>query len=234
MATSTALTRWLRQGLAAGICPLCRAAHKLDREFIWHFFDEYSSHGEAIDELRASGGFCGDHAEQLRRLEVDGLRSTLGITLTYLDTLEGIAADLGSLRASGAFRRRRCPACAYRDDGVAKNAGYLLADLSESERIRERFAASPGLCLAHFELVWERAATTADRALLLEVQRRSVARVVAALRADVDGRAVDDAGRPAGEAGHAWRDAIALTSGWPAPDAPTGVPERAVAGRTEP
>jgi type II secretory ATPase GspE/PulE/Tfp pilus assembly ATPase PilB-like protein len=30
---SSALTRFLKQRLARGMCPLCRVTHKLDREF---------------------------------------------------------------------------------------------------------------------------------------------------------------------------------------------------------
>ena len=41
----------LNQGLRAPTCPLCHVAHKLDREYIWHFFDGYSDSGEAMDEL---------------------------------------------------------------------------------------------------------------------------------------------------------------------------------------
>jgi hypothetical protein len=76
----SALTRWLKQGLARGMCPLCRAAHKLDREYMWHFFDERSSNEDALDEVAASRGICAAHAEQLRRIEVDGLGSTIAIS----------------------------------------------------------------------------------------------------------------------------------------------------------
>jgi hypothetical protein len=41
--TNSALTRWLKQGLTRGMCPLCRVAHKADREYLWHFFEEYST-----------------------------------------------------------------------------------------------------------------------------------------------------------------------------------------------
>jgi hypothetical protein len=35
---------------------LCRAAHKLDREYLWHFFDEPSSGEAAVDEVSAARG----------------------------------------------------------------------------------------------------------------------------------------------------------------------------------
>lgn len=46
------LTAWVRQGLQRGICPLCRVAHKADRRYIWHFFDEGADWGDAIDTVR--------------------------------------------------------------------------------------------------------------------------------------------------------------------------------------
>jgi Family of unknown function (DUF6062) len=84
MMTSTALTRWLKQGLAQGICPLCRASHKLDREYIWYFLEKWSMHQDHVDAFAHARGFCPDHTEQLRRAEVDGLGSTLGISDLYL------------------------------------------------------------------------------------------------------------------------------------------------------
>jgi hypothetical protein len=72
----TSLTRWLKQGLDRGMCPLCRAARKLDREYIWFFFDERTGDDDAVGEVSRARGFCADHADQLKRVEVDGTKST--------------------------------------------------------------------------------------------------------------------------------------------------------------
>jgi hypothetical protein len=37
---SSALTRWLRQGIELHKCPLCRVAHKADREYMSQFSEE--------------------------------------------------------------------------------------------------------------------------------------------------------------------------------------------------
>jgi hypothetical protein len=47
--TSSVLRRWLRQGLRFGVCPLCRASHKLDREYVWGFFDQFSTQDTAVE-----------------------------------------------------------------------------------------------------------------------------------------------------------------------------------------
>jgi hypothetical protein len=86
MPPNSALTRFIKQGLKRGVCPLCRVAYKMDGEYMWSFFDGYSSDEGTLDRLRAARGFCAEHAERLRRLEIDGLHSNLGISNVYLDT----------------------------------------------------------------------------------------------------------------------------------------------------
>jgi hypothetical protein len=218
----SALTRFLKQGLARGICPLCRVAHKLDAEYMWHFFDEYSGQDRALDELRRSCGFCREHADTLRRIEVDGLRSTLGISKVYLDTLEGIAAELEALAAGNDVEHAQCPACADREEGVRKNARYLLDELAENERSRQLFVESPGLCMRHFDLVWETIETD-ERALVLEVQRHSVSVLLDDLKEHIAKHDHRRKGEPKGAETDSWIRAIRLTAGWRAgePDAPS-------------
>ena len=146
----SALTRFLKQGLARGMCPLCRVAHKLEGEYVWYFFDQYSGQDWALDEVRRAWGFCRRHADMLRRVEVDGLRSTLGISKVYVDTLDGLDAQLEQMDTHVAPARDRCPGCAYRDDGVHQNARYLLDELSDSERSLKLLQELPGALHASF------------------------------------------------------------------------------------
>lgn len=202
---SSIVTAWLRQGLRTGMCPLCRVAHKADREYIWHFFDEGADRGESIDTVRHAFGFCAQHIEMLRRIELDGMKSTLAISTMFADTFAGIVEDLGSLEPTDDFHRERCPACANRDELLRANAEYLLDDLATTPVRRRAFEASPGLCFEHFELAWGIATTVEDRRLILEVQRRSAGTLLRELRERVD-TGVDSG---------AWRRAIQLTAGWP-------------------
>lgn len=214
---SSALTRFLKQGLARGICPLCRVAHKLEREYIWYFFDDYSGDADALDALRRSQGFCRTHAEQLRHLEVDGIKSTLTVSTVYLDTMEGLGEELARLRMSGELAHAPCPACAYIDEGVGKNARYLLEEIHDSERSHALFVASPGLCFPHFRLVWA-AASEPERELLLDVQRRSVELLAQQLREHIRKQGQEARDEPKGEEQDAWQRAMWLAGGWP-PDA---------------
>jgi hypothetical protein len=213
---SSIVTAWLRQGLRNGMCPLCRVAHKADREFIWHFFDEGADRGESIDAVRYAFGFCAEHIEMLRRIEIEGMKSTLAISTMFADTFTGIVEDLESLGPTQDFHRKRCPACANRDDLLRANARYLLDDLATTPGRLQAFEESPGLCFEHFELAWGIADTAEDRRLILDVQRRSAGRLLHELRERVETGA---------EAG-AWQRAIHMTAGWPPPAQSAGEPER--------
>ncbi len=217
---------WLRQGLRRGMCPLCRVAHKADREYIWHFFDEGADSGEAIDRVRAAFGFCSEHIEMLRRLETEGLKSTLAITTMFADTFEGLVADLDALTPDQGFCPALCPACANREHLVGANAEYLLDALATSPGLRDKFEASPGLCFRHFPVAWGAARKGSDRELLLAVQRKTTRSLLRELSEHV--RKHDDKYRhePKGSERDSWQRAIFLTAGWPPPTETVGEPEQ--------
>ena len=221
------VTAWLRQGLRTGVCPLCRVAHKAEREYIWHFFDEGADQGESIDAVRDACGFCEQHIEMLRRIETEGMRSTLAISTMFADTFVGIVDDLDALRPTTQFRRAPCPACANREERLRANARYLVDELATSPGFRAKFDASPGLCFGHFELVWGVARTIEDREFVLRVQRQAARSLLEDLNEHV--RKHDDKFRhePKGAERDSWRRAIFATAGWPAPAGSAGEPERA-------
>jgi hypothetical protein len=222
---NSALTRWLKQGLARGMCPLCRVAHKADREFLWHFFEEYSTSESGVEALRAARGFCGAHADALRRLEVDGLGSTLGISEIYEEVFFGIVDQLARLDigSEGAAAAAPCPACANREREVAANAEHLASLLREDARSRERFRQSGGLCLPHFAVAW--AVPESDRSLLLEVERTAAQAVLSELAEHIRKQGAEARDEPPGAERESWRRAIELTAGWPPPPDLIGVPE---------
>jgi hypothetical protein len=214
-ALNSALTRWINQGLARGECPLCRVAHKAEKEFLWFFFDEYSTQEAALDQLRAAHGFCSRHAAGLRRIEVDNLKSTLGISETYEDTLTGIVEELAGLGQGRALRRAPCPACAYRDEALAKNAGHLVTMLVDDGRARERFSGSPGLCMPHFADVWATDPPGRARDLLLDVQLRAAGGLRDELTEHIRKQGAEARDEVPGPEADAWQRALWFTSGWP-------------------
>jgi hypothetical protein len=227
---NSALTRWLKQGLAQGLCPLCRVSHKLDREYIWSFFDEWSSQDDHIDGFARARGFCADHAEQLRRTEVVGLHSTLGISDLYLAALRRLRTDLiklsddGSSETRAALTSTKCPACVYQQKGLATHARYLLQMLSEDESYSDRLAAC-GLCVPHFQLVWDAATGAEERERLARIECALVERLIGELEEHIRKQRAEFRGEPAGAEADSWRRAIWLTSGWPPSSAPASLPE---------
>jgi len=205
---------------------MCRVAHKADREYIWHFFDEGSDQGESIDAVRRACGFCAEHIETLRRIEIDGMKSTLAISTMFADTFAGIAADLESLVPESPFHRTPCPACANRDDMLRANARYLLDELATNPARRDTFEASPGLCYGHFELVWNAAQSVEDRELILRVQQNAARSLLHDLREHVRKHDHKFRDEPKGAERDAWLRAIYLTAGWPPPAESAAEPER--------
>jgi hypothetical protein len=193
-------------------------AHKAEKEYLWYFFDEYSGQDRALDELRAAHGFCLRHASGLRRIEVDNLKSTLGISETYEDALTGIAEQLALLRPGAPLRQETCPACAKRDEEVRGNARHLVAMLTENERDRERYSRSPGLCMRHFALAWPAAGDGMAAALLAEVQRRSVDAIREQLAEHIRKQGAEARGEAPGAEADAWQRALLITGGWPDED----------------
>jgi hypothetical protein len=222
--TSTVLTRWLRQGLKFGICPLCRASHKLDREFVWYFVDQWSMKDTTVDDVARARGLCAEHAEQVCRVEVDSLGSTLGIGNLYMATLERLRDDLEQLGTAAELAQESCPACVYREDGIARNARHLLDELGSNAGFREQLEASSGLCIPHFRLVW-RSADSGQREVLIAVERAAAARLIDELAEHLRKQRAEFAHEPAGAEADSWQRAIWLTSGWPAPATPASVPE---------
>jgi hypothetical protein len=221
----SALIGWLRQGLSMRMCPLCRVGHKADREYAWHFYDERSNDGAVVDQVSGAFGFCAEHVEMLRRIDMESMQSTLAISTMFADAFAGIAAELGQLAPDDSFHSQRCPACASRDVYLHKNAGYLLDLVATSQEDRRSFEGSPGLCFPHFELVWEQASAPAERELLLEVQRAATGSLLHDLREHVRKHNHKYCHEPAGLEYDAWQRAINLTAGWPPPPETAARPE---------
>lgn len=225
--TSRILTRWLWQGVRFGICPLCRAHHKLDREYIWGFFDQWSMQDTAVARFAAARGFCSDHAEQLCRIEVQGMHTTIGVTDVYIATVQRLVDDLVRLESDAAhgLSKDPCPACSYRQEGVSRNARYLLEELLENSDFREQLTAGQGLCVAHFNLAWATADVDEQREILRAVQSTVASRLLVELNEHARKQRAEAAGEPAGAEADSWQRAIWMTAGRPAPVRAASVPE---------
>ena len=222
---SSSLTRWLRQGIDGHICPLCRVAHKADREYIWQFSEEGCGDEETMQLLARAHGFCVEHAGMLRRIDV-AVQSMLGVSTIYADLFADLESELAGLDVEQSCDGETCPACVSRERALRQNAGYLLAALTAgSGSIARNFSSSPGLCFPHFELVWASVGTGQARQLVLDVQRRAVSELLGDLREFIRKEGAEFKYEQKGSEQDAWTRAIRLTAGWPAPVESAGVPE---------
>ena len=221
---SSALTRWLRQGLEQGICPLCRVVHKADREYIWQFSEEGWANADTMGELVQARGFCQEHAQMLVRIDVQA-KSMLGIAGVYADLFEALLERFDALDERDRTANALCPACANREQVLRQNVGYLLGLLEDDPTFTERFRTSTGLCFAHFGMIWTTGGSTGARALLLAVQRRAIAVTGDQLREFIRKEGVEARDEPKAGEQLAWKRAIERTAGWPAQPASAGVPE---------
>lgn len=222
---SSSLTRWLRQGIERQMCPLCRVAHKADREYVWQFSEEGFGDEETMQLVARAHGFCMEHADMLRRIDI-ATQSMLGVSTIYAELFSDLDSELAALDVELPSERGKCPACANRDAAVRQNARYLLTTLASAGSIAERFSASPGLCFPHFDLVWASGGTAQARQLILSVQRRAVTELLNDLREFIRKEGAEFKHEPKGPQQDAWWRAIRLTAGWPAPTESASVPER--------
>jgi hypothetical protein len=222
---SSTLTRWLRQGIEQGMCPLCRVAHRADREYMWHFSEEGFGDQQTMAALARAHGFCTEHAEMLRRIDFE-MKSMLGVSTVYVELFADLAADLAALDVERPCAAGACPACAHRDTALRKNARYLLAELTAGAgSIAEEFPGSAGLCFPHFELVWSSGGTPEVRQVILDVQRRALEEILADLREFIRMEGAEFKDEAKGSEQDAWRRAIRLSAGWPAPTDSASRPE---------
>jgi hypothetical protein len=148
------------------------------------------------DRLRASLGFCHEHAW----LAVDKrLGDALGFTIIYHDVVNSVLRQLkenGPARNAIAKRsflrqlsdeaqdsikraleiispRKRCPACEHRDEATRTFLATLLEELTKSE-MTDALHASGGLCLPHLRLGLEHVRDVAVLEELLTIQREKL------------------------------------------------------------
>jgi len=153
------------------------------------------------------------------------MQSTSGIADIYLPTLERVCAELAELTHDRRLTRERCPACIYREAGLANNARYLLIELVEDRDFRSQLASGTGLSLAHFQLAWASSQTPEQRDQLLTVQLTSTPRLTGELREHARKQRAEARGEPVGREADSWLRAICLTAGWPAPVRSASLPE---------
>jgi Family of unknown function (DUF6062) len=152
------------EALEAEGCCVCRLVRRRVAHLLESFTYEQVNDIEVRDALRATRGFCAQHA----RRYVDMPGTVLGAAIVYADVLSAIQRELaeglpgrgegngllGGIFGAGAGRGRRsdrrCLACREAADAARGYLKLLLEHLEERD-FQQRYSTSEGLCLPHLE-----------------------------------------------------------------------------------
>lgn len=153
-------------------CPVCRLEQRGVERYLDHQFYESVNRPAWRDQLRASHGFCHEHAW----LGVNRrLGDALGFSIIYRDIVHSLLKELNNdSRSAGGPRRgaglgqsslrkrvetvlaslkpgKRCPACEHREEATRSLLSAFMEDLRTPEMV-EALRASEGLCLPHLQM----------------------------------------------------------------------------------
>ena len=217
-------------------CPICRVEQQGVERYLDNQLYENVNSPAWRDQLRASQGFCHEHAW----LGVNKrLGDALGFSIIYHDIvnslLRSLKDDNQSARTPGrrasilgqgseSLRKRvegvlallaprkQCPVCAHRDEVTRDLLSALVQDLSTAD-VQEALQASDGLCLPHLRLALGSANNDSGYETLLMLQQaklESLKHELAEFIRKNDYQAIKEG---FGNEGDAWLRAIAMVVG---------------------
>jgi hypothetical protein len=144
----------LMDAMAEKGCALCRLVAKAEHDSLDSLLYENVNDPGARQAMSASRGFCAAHAELATHMS-----DAFGIAMLY-ETLcrEAAGRITGGLTLEAA---KPCPICRAAADAEDRHIGEFCLRMSEPD-FRERFLASEGFCLPHFQKL---AAMIRDKAI---------------------------------------------------------------------
>ena len=217
-------------------CPVCRLEqHSVERYLDNKFYENVNTPAWR-DQLRASLGFCEEHAS----LAVEKrLGDALGFSIIYRDILNSILIHLkrgtapprterrwisllGKIpeeaqslieRMFSAFTpRKRCPVCEHRDKTTRTLLSVLMEEIKKPEMI-EALESSDGLCLPHVRLALEHVRDVSVCEILLTIHRHKLESLKGELDEFIRKNDYQFAEEGFGKEGDAWLRAISTVTG---------------------
>lgn len=178
-------------------CPVCRLEQQGVERYLENQFYENVNTTQWRDWLRASLGFCHEHAWLAANKR---LGDALGFSIIYRDILNSVLSQLndgaGPTRAPRSFAsilgqipeqmrtmiekllsiltpRKRCPVCEHRDEMTRNTLSVLVKELKKPE-MTEALQASEGLCFPHLRLVFEHVKDVSVSETLFTIHREKL------------------------------------------------------------
>jgi hypothetical protein len=217
-------------------CPVCWLEQRGVERYLDNQFYENVNSSAWRSQLRASHGFCHQHAW----LGVEKrLGDALGFSIIYHDIvrslLDSMHDDANSKhhrvrrasvpgRATGSLRKRiekilaaltprkRCPACEYIDGITRDTLSALVKDL-ETDELIQALRASEGLCLNHLRLALRYTEQGPVSELLLTIHRAKLERLKNELEEFIRKSDYQLIQQGFGSEGDAWLRAIRMVAG---------------------
>jgi hypothetical protein len=217
-------------------CPVCRLEQQSVERYLDNQFYENVNSPNWRDGLRASLGFCHEHAW----LGINQrLGDALGYSIIYHDLVNSILAALEhGTSAAPAHRRRtsllrqlpesarnrlerildalsphkRCPVCEHRDHATRTLLSALVAELGNPEML-QALTSSDGLCLPHLRSALEHIKDQSASEQLLQIHRGKLESLRIELSEFIRKNDYQAVKERFGKEGDAWLRAVAMLAG---------------------
>ena len=217
-------------------CPVCRIELQSVERYLDNQFYENVNTTAWREQLRASRGFCHEHAW----LAVNRrLGDALGFAIIYRDIVNTILNQLndGGSGAGAPSRRiswlqeipeqartligkvlyaitphKRCPGCERRDETTRTTLAVLIKELENAE-MTDALQASEGLCLPHLRAALEHVKNSSACEILLTMHRAKLEQLGAELAEFIRKNDYRLIGQGFGKEGDAWLRTVAMLVG---------------------
>lgn len=217
-------------------CPVCRLEQRAVERYLDRKFYENVNTPAWRDQLRASLGFCHEHAW----LAVNKrLGDALGFSIIYRDIVNSVLTQLNdnedparsSRRWTSALQkipevtrkliekmlialtpRKRCPVCEHRDE-TTRNILSVLVEELEKPQMTDALEASDGLCLLHLRLSLEYVKESTVSETLLNIHREKLESLSAELGEFIRKNDYQAIKEGFGKEGDAWLRAVSMITG---------------------
>ncbi len=217
-------------------CPICRLEQQSVERYLDNHFYENVNSPKWRDRLRASLGFCHEHAW----LGIDKrLGDALGYSIIYRDIVNAVLTHLedsnspapASHRRASLLRQlpesarnriekilaalsphKRCPACEQRDETTRTYLAVLVKELQTSEMINA-LQTSDGLCLSHLQLALEHVKDLSTSEQLINIHRAKLESLRNELDEFIRKNDYQAIREGFGKEGDAWLRAVSMIAG---------------------
>lgn len=217
-------------------CPVCRVEQQSVQRYLDNQFYENVNNPKWRDRLRASLGFCHEHAWLAVN---ERLGDALGFTIIYHDIVNHLLNQLNlddgpTRRATSRISflrqvpeqarsmiektlsvskpRKPCPVCEHRDEILGTILSALAEEL-ETPEMTEALRSSAGLCLPHLRLALQQIRDASVVEKLLTIQREKLESLRAELTEFIRRNDYQRIEQGFGKEGDAWLRAMSMIAG---------------------